>query len=322
MQRNIIIAISQETESFKTANSEDGRKLTTVSEEHGQESASASGHQKEACAEPPSSEAGGASSHAGADPPSENDNVSNMGLCFPTMKKVGDVWERDLDAAFQSCKLLVDIRQQVQSEYNLSWDSWWHIEAQRKCENVLEKVWAKTKEGVHMNARSKKSKFNVYQFQEFGGHAWVQLFWGFGKVDEDHISFLSDAHWAAVSRKSNFPPRAKAEAHPEPRISTAGAKPPSDKLPEAYARKISERTWHNELLERVRAERIAFSWHLPSDLWRTESDLGRTGGKCGKGHSKGNNIWQLPSWLMDGVAMTVDEMDEFRRRSCSRSTMS
>ena len=86
------------------------------------------------------------------------------------------------------------------------------------------------------------------------------MFFGFGKVGQDHIRILNDAHWNVVMRKSKYFPRTKADqAHPEPRVSIAGAKPPSDKKPEAYARGISERKWNLERMQQVRAERIAFS---------------------------------------------------------------
>ena len=247
---------------------------------------------------------------AGADPPSEKIKYSKMGLCFPVMKKVGDIWRRDEAGAFEKFKLLFDIRKQVQAEYSLVWEDFWHMTAQRRCENILYEHWRDTKEG-DLTAKQLKSKFNVYQYQEFGGHEWCRLFWGFGKVDQDHIAFLNAAHWAAVLRKSKYAPRTTDTPHPEPRVSTAGAKPPSDKMPEAAKRGISERKWHLERLQQLRAERIAFSPSLPERQRRNEKGVGRTGGKQGKGHYvKGDRRWVLPSWLMGGKAMTAEEMDE------------
>jgi len=61
--------------------------------------------------------------------------------------------------------------------------------------------------GAKPPSAQRKSHFQVYLHQEFGGHDWVHLLWAFGKVDEDMIRFVNSQHVSEMWRKSQFTPR-------------------------------------------------------------------------------------------------------------------
>ena len=76
--------------------------------------------------------------------------------------------------------------------------------AQQACHKLLRKVWEREQPEIKLhkaNSRQRKSQYNTFCWQRFGGHQWVTLFFCFGTVDNDCVVHFN-ALWQRQLEKS------------------------------------------------------------------------------------------------------------------------
>ena len=231
---------------------------------------------------------------AGAESPSIH------GLRFCCVVKMGDVFVTSRDMAMSEFTVLYDIRRQVQAEYSLPWNAFWHMPAQKACNDRLREVWKGEQPADKLEklvARQRLSQYNTFCWQRFGGHQWVTLFFAFGTVDADCVVHFNVFWQRQVEKKggkyrvvfqagAQSPSSAASKAGAQSPSSKAGAQSPSSK----GGPHLSERKRHKELLAQVIAERDAFLAALHG-----KGDKGKEG-KGVKGTGKGKQAKGKPWW--------------------------
>ena len=107
-----------------------------------------------------------------------------LGLRFCSVEKQGDVFVTSRDMAFGEFRVLYDIRFREQTEYALEWDAFWHMPAQKACPQFLQEVRQRELGPQRLGTvnRQRKSQFNTFCWQRFGGHQWVTLFFAFRRL--------------------------------------------------------------------------------------------------------------------------------------------
>ncbi len=174
---------------------------------------------------------------------------------FSSVVKRGDLWCTDRDKAFEEFSVLYDIRDKVQGEFKLGWDDYWHMTAQKRCSQLLQDIWKaeymEAKAGAQspsgyaalpLSARDTKSRFNVYLFQRWGGHQWVQIFWAFGIADRDCVKIYNAYYKADLL--------AKGHVYRDPDcVLVAGAPSPSTLIPAYKGLHLSNRKRHKDYEE-------------------------------------------------------------------------